>query len=226
MKFRLALVAVAVALITTACFPRATFTPMDHPDPESGVHVFYAMPDAEGWRQAGSVRVEDATSEWDAERRALALAARHRCDGVYLASVQSHVETSGTTLLAELAAIGGGRRARENAERANRRDQENPVFTARAVCLVRRPVPDGPALAFARPDAPAASVATEIPRAVPAVDVQSHLGERVTLRFADGRHQTGTLAGDDGESVFLRTEGATLRFPAAHVSALEAAPQP
>lgn len=221
MKFRLALVAVAVALVTTACFPHATFTPMDHPDPESGVQVFYAMPDTGGWRQAGSVRVEDATSEWDAERRALALAARHRCDGVYLASVQSHVETSGSTMLAELAAIGGGRRARESAERANRNDQENPVFTARAVCLVRRSMPDGPPLAFAQPVAPVAPAELEPPRAVPALDVQSHLGQRVTLRFADGRHQTGTLAGDDGESVFLRTEGAMLRLPAKQLIAVE-----
>ena len=140
-----------------------------------------------------------------------------------MASVQSHVETSGASLLADLASIGGGRRARENAERRHRHDQENPVFTARAVCLVRRGQPEGPPLVFARPAAP---VEPEAPRAVPTVDVQSHLGQRVTLRFADGRHQAGTLAGDDGESVFLRTEGAMLRFPAAQLAAVEPASAP
>ena len=221
MKIVVALIAV---LTTAACGPRATFTAMDHPDPETGVQVFYAMPDTQGWRQAGSVRVEDARSEWDAERRALKLAARHRCDGVYLASVQSHVETSGVTLLADLAAIGGGRRARKDAEQSHRNDAENPVFTARAVCLVRRALPESIPVAIAAE--PAAPVEPEAPRAVPAVDLQSHLGQRVTLRFADGRHQSGTLAGDDGESVFLRTEGATLRFPAAQVVAAEPASAP
>ncbi len=227
MQFRLALVALAAALTATACGPHATFTAMDHSDPETGVQVFYAMPDSQAWRQAGTVRVEDASSERDAERRALALAARHRCDGVYVASVQGHVETSGLTLFADIVALGGDQQDRAAADRQHRQDLENPVFTARAVCLVRRALPQhapvAVAVAVAESEAPGAP---DAPRAVPAVDVQSHLGRRVTLRFADGRHQAGTLAGDDGESVFLRTEGAMLRFPAALVAAVEPAPAP
>lgn len=175
------------ALTTTACGPSATFTAVDHADPETGVQVFYAMPDPQGWRQAGTVRVEDAASEWDAERAALALARRHRCDGVYLASVQ------------------------------------NPVFTARGVCLVRRALLESAPVAAA---GPVATAEPSAPRAVSPVDVQSHLGQQVTLRFADGRHQVGILAGDDGEAVFLRSAGALLRFPAAQLAAVEPAPAP
>lgn len=211
------------ASTTAACGPSATFVALDHHDPETGVQVFYAMPDAPGWQQAGSVRIDDARSDGDAERRALALAARHRCDGVYLASVQSHVETSGLTVLADLAAIGGDRQARANADWQHREDLESPIFTARAVCLVHRPASESaPALAAA----PSAAPAPPAPRVVATVDVQPHVGRPVTLRFADGHHQSGTLAGDDGESVFLRSEGALLRFPAALLAAIEPAPAP
>lgn len=216
--------AAALALLTaTACGPRTSFVELERRDAETGLQVFYAPPDPESWRQTGRIRVEDAYSDGQAERLALKEGRRNGCDGVYLAAINETHEVSGLTALQGLLALGGDEDDRRRAERARQRDLERPEYTARAVCLVRRPVaapvsvarteaataPE-PAMASAPVPVTAPPSAEPTPPSPVQVALSSHLGRQVNLRMRDGTSLAGKLAGYDGAMVYLES-GPTLR---------------
>jgi hypothetical protein len=55
-------------------------------------------------------------------------------------------------------------------------------------------------------------------RAVSKETLSALVGEHVTLVFRNGRTLTGVLAGDDGESLFVRADGSLLRVPATQLA--------
>ncbi|MCK6574074.1 hypothetical protein L6V77_23590 [Myxococcota bacterium] len=237
-----ALIATALSLLVGGCggLGQATFTPMEHVDPQSGVEVLYAMPEGPGWRRVGQIKVEDARSESTAESLLAASARRNGCDAVFIAGINEFHEVSALSSIGLLVSLGGSKDDRRRAEARRDADLEEPHYAARGVCLarVRVPRPAPVATLDAAPDASAsppeqtaapvqmsAPVQTSAPaqaagpsRAVSKETLSALVGEHVTLVFRNGRTLTGVLAGDDGESLFVRADGSLLRVPAAQLA--------
>jgi hypothetical protein len=231
-----ALTATALSLLVGGCggLGQATFTPMEHVDPQSGVEVLYAMPEGPGWRRVGQIKVEDTRSESTAESLLAASARRNGCDAVFIAGINEFHEVSALSSIGLLVSLGGSKDDRRRAEARRDADLAEPHYTARGVCLarVRVPRPAPVATLDAAPDASASPpvqttppVQTAAPaqaagpsRAVSKETLSALVGEHVTLVFRNGRTLTGVLAGDDGESLFVRADGSLLRVPATQLA--------